>query len=73
MDHKELVYAPKSYSNLPYTCAEGYETVQQQWMSLLATHHPLFLADRVPKIWYFARKLRATLTETTWCGQSGAC
>ena len=36
VDNRELIYAPRSSSYLPDISMEGYETSQQQWMSLLA-------------------------------------
>ena len=51
----------QSFSNLPYTLEEGYETLQQQWIPCPATHHPIFYAEGGPQIWHFMCNLRVNL------------
>ena len=53
-----FIYAVKSSSNNHFTPKEVYETVKQQYMSLLVPHHPISGATRVSEIWYFAWNLR---------------
>ena len=48
----------KSCPNPFHISKEDYESLQQQWMSLLAVYHPFSGAERVPKIWYFVYYLR---------------
>ena len=43
----------QSFSNLPYTLEEWYGTLQQQWMSYPATHHPIFYAEGGSQFWHF--------------------
>ena len=50
MNYKGLLDAVRSSSYLPYKPKEGYETLQQQWVSLLAAYHPIPPAERVPHI-----------------------
>ena len=59
--HKWLVNAVKSISHLPYTSKEGYETLKQQWLSLLAMHYHICCAERVPQIWKFVWNLRVSI------------
>ena len=45
-----LVDAPRSLSHLAVVPKQGFETLQQQWMALLATYHLICHDERVPKI-----------------------
>ncbi len=47
-DHEVLVDAVQRSSNHPYISKEGYETLKQQWVSLLKAHQqPISRAERV--------------------------
>ena len=46
MNHMGVVYSAKSSFSHPYICEEGYETVEQQCMSLLVAHSHNFSAER---------------------------
>ena len=48
--HMGLVLAIGSSSNHPYTFKEGYEALNQQWMSPLTVQYSISHAERVPKI-----------------------
>ena len=50
MNYKECLDTIRSSSYLPYKPKEGHETLQQQWVSLLAAYHPIPPAERVPHI-----------------------
>ena len=50
MNHKVLTDAVRNSSNNSYTSREGYETLDQQWMSLLAAQHPITSAEKKPEI-----------------------
>ena len=50
VDPMEIVYTGKSRSNHPYTSKEGYETFEQQWMSLLVAHPHISHVDWVLEI-----------------------
>ena len=60
VDHKGLtVYVVWSSFNHHNTSKEDwYESIKQQWISLLAWHHPSFYDEPVPKIWQLAHNLR---------------
>ena len=58
MNYKERLDTIRSSSYLPYKPKEGYETLQQQWVSLLAAYHPIPPAERVPQIQYLTCNLR---------------
>ena len=45
-----LIYAIRSTPNHPYTSIEDFETLNQQWMSLLIAHNRVSHVERVPKI-----------------------
>ena len=57
MNHKELKGALKSYPHLPYTSKECYETLEQQWISLLLTPHSISCDEGVPRNQQFAWNL----------------
>ena len=59
--HKWLVNAVKSFSHLPYASKEGYETLKQQWLSLLAVQYHICCAERVPQIWKLVWNLRVNI------------
>ena len=40
---------------------KSYETLQQQWLSLLVVQHPICRAERVPQIWHFVYHLSIDL------------
>ena len=61
--HEGLVVAIRSSSYLPYVFKEGFETPQQQWLSLIAVKHPICHTERVPQIWLFAFHLSVDLGE----------
>ena len=50
MDHTGIVYSVRSSSSRPYMSKEAYETVKQQWMSLLAAYPDISCVERVPEI-----------------------
>ena len=50
MDYRGPLYAIKSSSKHPHTLQEGYETPQQQWMSLLIAQHQIAFAEKGPEI-----------------------
>jgi len=58
VDHKGLVDTARSSSSHHHTPNEGYETLNDQRVSLLAAHHPIYCAERVPNIRYFVWNLR---------------
>ena len=61
MNYKGRLDTIRSSSYLPSRPKEGYETLQQQWVSLLAAYHPIPPAERVPQIRYFqGNDLRAS-------------
>ena len=43
------------------TSNEGYETLQQQWITFLATQHSISRAEMIPQIWYFVCNFRVNL------------
>ena len=47
VDHKGIIYAVRFPFNHSYTSKEGYETLKQQWMSLIITHHHISCAEMV--------------------------
>ena len=49
---KEALDSIKSLSNIPPTSEEDYEILQQQWLSLFATQHPISCATRLPEMGY---------------------
>ena len=51
----------QSFSNLLYTLEKWYGTLQQQWMSYPATHHPIFYAEGGSQFWHFLCNLRVNL------------
>ena len=53
MTHNGPVDTIRSSSLLLCASKEGYETPQQQWMSLLIAYHPIWCAERLSQIWYF--------------------
>ena len=55
VDHNELVYAFWTSYNHLKTSKERYETLKQQWISLLAAKHPISNADKVSVIWNCVR------------------
>ena len=55
-----------SYNHL-CTPNEGFETLKQQWTSLLAAQYSIYCAERWLKIWYFAWTSRAVFT-SKWDG-----
>ena len=59
----ELVWSMRaiSPSNLAYHSKEGYDILNQQLVSLLAAHHHISPAERIPEIWYFAWKSRVVI------------
>ena len=48
MNNKGLLDAIKTSSHITYTSKVGYEILQKQWMSVLATQHLTFCDDMVP-------------------------
>ena len=58
VDHKGLLYAIWSSSTHPYTSKEGYETVKQQCMSLVAVQQPIFPFWEGAQHLIFCMKLR---------------
>ena len=46
VDHDKPVDAMRSSSNHPHIPKEGYETFDQQWMSLLAARYPIPFEER---------------------------
>ena len=58
MDHKVLLFDVWISFNHAYMSKQGYETIKQQWLSLLATQHPISRTEGVPKSWYFWWNLR---------------
>ena len=61
VNHEELIDGIRSISRLFCTSNEDYETLQQQWIALFASHHPISWAKRVLKIWYFVGNLSDNL------------
>ena len=58
----------QSFSNLPYTLEKWYGTLQQQWMSYPATHHPIFYAEGGSQFWHFFCAIwESTLAEIAQC------
>ena len=55
VNHNGLADAIRSTFHLSYASKEDFETLQQQWLSLLAVHHPICRTERVPQIWHFVR------------------
>ena len=47
--HMGPVDAPRSLSHLAVVPKQGFETLQQQYMALLATHHLICHDERVPR------------------------
>ena len=68
LEHEGCVDAAISPSNLAYHSKEGYDILNQQLMSLLAAHHHISPAERIPEIWYFAWKMRVVIgrKDTVW-------
>ena len=58
VDHKALIFAVRTSFHHLYKFKEGYGILKQQCVSLLIAQHPIFHAERVPKIWCFAWNLR---------------
>ena len=50
MDHTGIVYSVRSSLNHHYISKEDYETLEQQWMSLLIAHPHIYHVERVPEI-----------------------
>ncbi len=51
VDHEAPIYTVWSYCKHSYTSNEGYETLTQQWLSLVrGLHHHISNAERVPQI-----------------------
>ena len=48
MDYNELIDDVKGSCYSLHACKEGCETLQQQWMSLLASQHHISHVERVP-------------------------
>ena len=46
-------HASRSFLPLAYTQMECFVALQKQWMTLLATHRPIFQAMSGPQIRYF--------------------
>ena len=71
VDHKGLADTAQSSSSHHHTPNEGYETLNDQRVSLLAAHHPIYCAERVPNIWYFVWNLRLVVSKkaTVWNGR----
>ena len=51
----------RSFSHLSYASKEGYETLKQQWLSLLAVQYHICCAERVPQILKFVWNLRVNI------------
>ena len=58
LTHKGLVKATRSSSCPTNASKEEYETLQQQWIHLLAVYHCISHDDRVSKVQYFVCNLR---------------
>ena len=66
--HKWLMNAVKSFSHLPYASKEGYETLKQQWLSLLAVQYHICCAVRGnPKSWNLCEIWESTSVEMIQC------
>ena len=61
MNNKGLLDAAKSAPHIPYITKEDNERLQYQWMSFLATQHPLSHDDMMPQILIFVWHLRIDL------------
>ena len=71
VDHKGLMYSVRSSLIPYYTIKGGYETLNQQWMYLIAAQQPILCADsRTMKIWYSTWHLRDLMTRS---GPRWAC
>ena len=57
----QLIDAVKSSSLLPYVSRDGFETLKQPWLFLLAVQHPICRSERVPQIWHFVYNLRVNI------------
>ena len=75
VNHNGLVYTLWRSSKHSHICTEGYETRNQQWMSLFAAHCPISGAERVPEIWNITLFTYAmwylSLSVMIWCGPEG--
>ena len=62
-DHNKLLDAMRSSFHCPYphTSKKGYQTLKQQWISLLAAWHSISRDEKLPTIWYFPCNLRPIL------------
>ena len=58
--NKAIVCAVRRRSSLYhyYMSKDAYEAVKQQWIPPLVAHYPIYYAEMVPKILYFAWNLR---------------
>ena len=45
-----VAYSTMSSYTYPYASKEGYESLEQQWMSLLVSYLLIFPAEKVPEI-----------------------
>ena len=50
MDNEGLLVDARSSLIHTYMSKEGYETLKQQWIALLAEEHSICHAERVPQI-----------------------
>ena len=50
---KRGIHTIRSIPNHNYTIRESFETLQQQWMSLIVAQYPISCVERVHDIWYF--------------------
>ncbi len=53
VNYMGLLGSVKSSSDLNYTSKERYETLQQQYISLIAAYYPFPPVERVLQIWHF--------------------
>ena len=62
-----FIYAVRGTSHHSFIYKGGYETLKQQWMSVLTPHLHIYQTALVLKIRYFASILRVLLIEKTLC------
>ena len=68
--HEVLVDAPRSLFHIHVAPKQGFESLQQQWMALLALHHLVGSSERVPPksgIWLIRGYDRNAITVSLSC------